>query len=262
MKVDKITPLVDAISLLSQVFDEADVKFAPTVLSITASKPPSISFTITLHIREQCFTEYSIFHQYRSWRISLHYLHQAMYAGRNSSRMTIRLPPISSTDWSPMILTFFSSRYLQPLVSRVNLSPPEETDLELINFVEYFSISSEVLERIIVYLCLLNDASVFVTLTSSQVRFVATLEHEIILNKEDGECEIVGFKGEFQIDFKLRLFPMGFILNLTKDIPKIFFSITDSHAVMTVPAFRPFGQYMLYFPHIQQLGCVNFDTNM
>ncbi|KGN45636.1 hypothetical protein Csa_004830 [Cucumis sativus] len=108
MKVDKLTPLVDAMCLLSQVFNEADVIFAPTLISITASNPSFVAFTITLHIKKQWFTEYSI-HRHRSWRISLHSLLQAMYAGRNSSRMTIRLPPISSTNSSAMVLKFSSS---------------------------------------------------------------------------------------------------------------------------------------------------------
>lgn len=68
---------------------------------------------------------------------------------------------------------------------------------------------------------------------------------------QDGRCEIVGHEGEFQIQFQIRLNPKDFILNLTKDTQRIFFSKTNSHAVMTVPTFDSFAQYMLYFPQFE-----------
>ncbi|CAK9328871.1 unnamed protein product [Citrullus colocynthis] len=107
MKVDNVTPLVEAISKLCEVFKEGDVKFSPSAFSIIASNP-SIGFFITLHIKEQYFTK----------------------------------------------------------------------------FVNYFSISSEDLKLVIIELSLIDDASVFVTLTNSQVKFSVAAEYEIVLTKE------------------------------------------------------------------------------
>ncbi|KAL0538091.1 hypothetical protein IC582_027087 [Cucumis melo] len=246
VRLEQFEPLIDATSLLAQVAKDADVKFTPLMLMIIVSNR-SPRFVATLQLSRRLFTNFSVDHN-KSSKVSLQPFHDAMLDGGSFSSMTIHL--LDTTN--QMVLRFETpSHDVPPLHHELALSPPQAENLGQVEYGNFFTVTSRELRRIIKELPLFHQDTVSVTVTGSQVKF-SIQSKEIILTKEGGHCKIVGYEGEVETKLQVVLRPMMFFLNFTYRANKVWFykTITNSHSVMSTPAFGTYGQYVIYFPQL------------
>ncbi|XP_023548334.1 uncharacterized protein LOC111807002 [Cucurbita pepo subsp. pepo] len=242
VRLHHFDPLMEATSILAQISHEADLKFSSSKFSLITSYP-SLRFVATFQISHRFFANYFVDRNHSS-RVSLQSFYNAMYAGIVFSSMTIHFPETTSR----MVLQFESSNHTRMQMHRVlKLSPSQEEELGQIQHDRFFSIISQDFRDIVTGLPSFPNDSIFVSLTSSQVKFCCASE-ERILTKEGGRCVIVGYEGQAEIVFQINLNPKWFFFNLSYGAYRIWFYKTiDSRCVIFIPAFGLNAQYVIYF---------------